>query len=43
MALTELILSNRPLEHMEEDDETPRALPEWVELEYKASARAFPS
>lgn len=22
------------LEHMEEDDETPRALPRWVELEY---------
>jgi len=23
------------VEHMEEDDETPKALPEWVELEYK--------
>lgn len=24
-----------PAEHMEEDDATPKALPDWVELEYK--------
>lgn len=24
-----------PIEHMEADDNTPKALPEWVELEYK--------
>jgi len=24
-------------EHMEEDDETPKALPDWVELEYKVN------
>lgn len=28
----------RPVtEHMEEDDNTPKALPDWVELEYKVS------
>lgn len=27
-------------EHMEEDDPTPRALPRWVELEYKVSEQS---
>ena len=29
------------VEHMEEDDPTPHALPRWVELEYKVSERAL--
>jgi hypothetical protein len=30
-------------EHMEEDDEISKALPEWVELEYSVSIVYFPT
>ena len=26
--------SDKPAEHMEEDENTPKSLPRWVELEY---------
>ncbi len=29
------------VEHMEEDDPTPHALPRWVELEYKVSKYTY--
>ena len=33
--MTAEICLKLPPEHMEEDDATPKALPDWVELEYK--------